>query len=83
MVLEERPCEIVEPRISLLAAIFLGVLSRGSLLDDVLTPAVETRLSRAKSGATEALVALFSIWDEHLDRFSVHQLRLRSPGPKK
>ena len=59
---------------------FLGILARGSLLDDVLTPAVETRHYRARFGTTEALVALLPVWNEYLNRSPVHQQRLRFPA---
>lgn len=70
---------VVEPRMALITAIFLGVLACGFLLNDVLTPAVETCYRRAELGETEALVALLPVWNEHLNRFFQQRLQASTP----
>lgn len=59
--LEERVCEIVKIRLTLLASVLLSAFPRRSLLDDWPTlSAVNARHRRTEAGATESFVAL--VW---------------------
>jgi hypothetical protein len=64
--LEKRAREIVEIRLTLLTTVLLSAFPRRSFLDDwFVLSAIDARLRRARSGATESLVALVRIRKEH------------------
>ena len=64
VVFEQRPSEVVKVRFAVVAVVLLGILASCSFLDDFVASAVNTGYRRAKSGATESLVAIFAVWQK-------------------
>ena len=65
VVFKQRPSKVVEVRLAGVTVVLLGVLPSDSFLDDLVAFAVDAGYHRAKSDATEPLIAILAVREEY------------------